>query len=99
MKSVVLFYRESFFPKLKDAGHFIISYSIGSYFSSKELCDLPASINLMSLFIYKRLGLREVKPTIMKLQLTDRSYIFPMERLKTTSLGWVSSSFQQTLLC
>lgn len=84
MKSVLLFYRENLFPKLKDPGYFIISYLIGSNFSSKECCDLHASINLMSLFIYKRLGLSEVKPTTMKLQLTEKTYIFPMGRLKTT---------------
>lgn len=30
----------------------------------------------MSLSIYKKLGLGEVKPTTMKLQLANRSYIF-----------------------
>lgn len=31
----------------------------------------------MPLSIYKKLGLGEVKPTTMKLQFADRSYIFP----------------------
>lgn len=40
--------------KLKDLGQFIILCSIGPDFSSKTLCSLDASINLVSLSIYKR---------------------------------------------
>lgn len=64
-------------PKLKDLGRFIIPYSIGSNFSCKTCCDLSISINMMPLSIYKKLGLGEVKLTIVKLQLADKSYIFP----------------------
>nr|KYP40295.1 hypothetical protein KK1_038367 [Cajanus cajan] len=44
---------------------------------SKALCDLGASINLMPLSIFKRLGIGEVKPTMITLQLADRSVTCP----------------------
>ncbi|KAK4723470.1 hypothetical protein R3W88_026249 [Solanum pinnatisectum] len=37
------------------------------------LCDLGASINLMSLSIYKKLGLGSSKPTVMRLLMADRT--------------------------
>ena len=40
---------------------------------SQALCDLGASINLMSLSIFKKLGISEARPTIVTLQLADRS--------------------------
>ena len=39
----------------------------------KALCDSRASINLMPLSIYRKLGLREAKPTNIRLQLADRT--------------------------
>ena len=39
----------------------------------RTLCDLGASINLMPLSIFKLLGLGEARPTIVTLQLADRS--------------------------
>ena len=41
------------------------------------LCDLGASINLMPLFLFKKLGLGEVKPTTITLQIVDRSLTYP----------------------
>ncbi|XP_016178333.1 uncharacterized protein LOC107620721 [Arachis ipaensis] len=43
----------------------------------KALCDLRASINLMSLAMMKRMRIDEVKPTRMALQLDDRTFKFP----------------------
>jgi hypothetical protein len=43
----------------------------------KALCDLGASINLMPLFIFKKLGLGEAKPTTVTLQLADKSLKHP----------------------
>nr|XP_016487200.1 PREDICTED: uncharacterized protein LOC107807359 [Nicotiana tabacum] len=40
---------------------------------AKALCDLGASINLMPLAIYKRLGIGRAKPTSMLLQLADQT--------------------------
>ena len=54
-------------PKLKDLGSFMIPYVIGDIYFNKSLCDLGANINLMSLSIFKKLGLGQVKPTMMSL--------------------------------
>ncbi|XP_027364510.1 uncharacterized protein LOC113871613 [Abrus precatorius] len=63
--------------KLKDPGSFSIPCSIGNCTVGKALCDLGASINLMPLAIMKKLGIEEVKPTRITLQLADRSYTYP----------------------
>ncbi|KAL5577508.1 hypothetical protein UlMin_019207 [Ulmus minor] len=49
--------------KLKDPGSFTIPCTIGDFEFDKVLCDLGASINLMPLSIFRKLGLGEVKPT------------------------------------
>jgi len=58
---------------LKDPGSFTISCNIGNSEFNKALCDLGASINLMPFFVFRKLGLGEVKPTTVSLQLADRS--------------------------
>ena len=60
-------------PKLKDPGSFTIPCTIGKSYFDRALCDLGASINLMPLSVFKKLGIGEVKPTIISLQLADRS--------------------------
>ena len=59
--------------KLKDLESFNIPCSIGNVSFKKAICDLEESINLMPLSIIKKLGLGEVRPTTMTLQLVDRS--------------------------
>nr|XP_009765775.1 PREDICTED: uncharacterized protein LOC104217279 [Nicotiana sylvestris] len=59
--------------KLSDPGSFTISCTIGNFVFAKALCDLGASINLMPLAIYKRLGIGRARPTSMLLQLADRT--------------------------
>ena len=59
--------------KLKDPGSFTIPCTIGNAIFERALCDLGASINLMPLSIFKRLGLGEARPTTVTLQLADRS--------------------------
>jgi len=54
-------------PKLKDPGSFSIPYVIGSEVVKKAMCDLGASVSLMSLSLYKRVGIEELKPTRMAL--------------------------------
>ena len=63
--------------KLKDLGNFTIPYTIGNSIFERALCDLGASINLMPLSIFRRLGLGEARPTIVTLQLTNRSLKHP----------------------
>ncbi|XP_070017668.1 uncharacterized protein [Nicotiana sylvestris] len=59
--------------KLFDPGSFTIPCTIGNFAFAKVLCDLGASINLMPLAIYKRLGIGRARPTSMLLQLADRT--------------------------
>jgi len=53
--------------KLKDPGSFTIPCIIDDIYFDKVLCDLGASINLMPLIIFRKLGLGEPKPTIITL--------------------------------
>ncbi|XP_070035516.1 uncharacterized protein [Nicotiana tomentosiformis] len=63
--------------KLKDLGSFTIPMRIGEIDVGRALCDLGASINLMSLSVFKQLGLGAPRPTMVLLQLADRSYVYP----------------------
>ncbi|XP_009785733.1 uncharacterized protein [Nicotiana sylvestris] len=59
--------------KLSDPDSFTIQYTIGSYAFTKALCDLAASINLMPLAIYIKLGIGRARSTLILLQLADRT--------------------------
>ncbi|XP_061350561.1 uncharacterized protein LOC133295722 [Gastrolobium bilobum] len=59
--------------KVKDPGSFSIPCTIGKMEVDNVLCDLGASINVMPLYIMKKLGITEVKPTKTTVQLADRS--------------------------
>ncbi|KAK8685792.1 hypothetical protein V6N13_124826 [Hibiscus sabdariffa] len=61
--------------KNTDPGSFTIPCSIGNHYTSKPLCDPGASINLMPKSVFQKLGIGEAKPTIVMLQLADRSYV------------------------
>ena len=63
--------------KLKDLGSFTIPCKIGNSMFERALYDLGASINLMPLSIFRRLGLGEARPTMVTLQLADRSLKHP----------------------
>ena len=54
-------------PKLKDPRSFTIPCTIGGYNFEKALCDLGANINLMFYFVFKKLGLKEIKSTTVSL--------------------------------
>jgi len=64
-------------PKLKDQGSFSIPCVIGSEIIKKAMCDLEASVSLMPLSLYERLGIGELKSTRMILQLANRSVKYP----------------------
>jgi len=64
-------------PKLGDPGSFSIPCVIGSETIEKVMCDLGASVSLLHLSLFKRMGIGELKPTKMTLQLADRSIIHP----------------------
>ncbi|XP_062080802.1 uncharacterized protein LOC133785600 [Humulus lupulus] len=60
-------------PKYKDPGCPTIFCQIGTHEFSQALIDLGASVNLMPYSVYSQLGLGEIKPTSVVLQLVDRS--------------------------
>ena len=68
--------------KLQDPGSFTIPCSIGNHHFSKVLCDLGASINLMPMSIFKKLGIGEARPTTVTLQLADRSITHPEGKIE-----------------
>lgn len=63
--------------KLKDPGSFSIPCTIGKINFDKVLCDPCASINLMPFSVFRKLGLKELTPTTISLQLADRSIKYP----------------------
>ncbi|KAM6568680.1 hypothetical protein CsatB_016665 [Cannabis sativa] len=69
-------------PKLKDPGSFTIPISIGGRDVGRALCDLGASINLMPMSIFRKLGIGEARPTTVTLQLADRSMAHPEGKIE-----------------
>jgi len=63
--------------KIKDPGSLKLPCDIGGKYFSKALCDLGASVNIMPLNVFDKLGIEEVKPTAVVLQLADRSVLRP----------------------
>jgi len=63
--------------KYKDPGCPNISCTIGISHIEKALLDLRASVNLLPYSVYMQLGLGELKPTSMTLQLADWSVKIP----------------------
>ena len=59
--------------KFKDPGCPTISCIIGNCQIEQALLDLGASVNLLPYSVYVKLGLGELKPTQITLQLADRS--------------------------
>nr|XP_016485959.1 PREDICTED: uncharacterized protein LOC107806336 [Nicotiana tabacum] len=59
--------------KTEDPGAFTILCTIGLRDFARALCDNGASINLMPLAIYNKVGLCMTRPTSMRLQMADRS--------------------------
>ncbi|XP_057986667.1 uncharacterized protein LOC131171215 [Hevea brasiliensis] len=64
--------------KLKDPGSFSIPCLISNMNIDKALCDLGASVSLIPLSICQRQDVGELKPTIISLQLADRSVKYPI---------------------
>ena len=61
------------YKRKDDLGTFTIPCTVGSLHFEKALCDLGASISLMPLSIYKKLGFGDPKPTAMWLLMADRT--------------------------
>ncbi|GJR09395.1 reverse transcriptase domain-containing protein [Tanacetum coccineum] len=63
--------------KLGDTGKFLIPCEFQELESCMALADLGASINLMPLFVWKKLILPELTPTRMTLELATRTVAYP----------------------
>ncbi|GJX70461.1 reverse transcriptase domain-containing protein [Tanacetum coccineum] len=63
--------------KLGDPGKFLIPCNFSEIVECLALADLGASINLMPLYIWRKLSLPELTPTQMILELVDRSTTRP----------------------
>ncbi|GFZ19874.1 hypothetical protein Acr_28g0005790 [Actinidia rufa] len=74
-QSMILQYK--FVPKYKDPSCPTISCIIGGCKIDRVLLDLGFSVNLLLYSIYKDLGLQELKPTRVTLELADRSVKVP----------------------
>ena len=59
--------------KLTDPGSFIIPCMLGDGMEESALADSGASINVMPYNLFLKLGLEDLRPTRMTLQLADRS--------------------------
>ncbi|XP_016740301.1 uncharacterized protein [Gossypium hirsutum] len=68
--------------KLKDLRSFTIPYSIGNHYLGKALCDLGASINLIPLSTFRKLGISHMKSIAVTLQLVERSLAQPEGQIK-----------------
>ncbi|XP_038889559.1 uncharacterized protein LOC120079447 [Benincasa hispida] len=68
--------------KQKDPGSFTIPCSIGGLGMGHALCHLGASINLMSLSIFKKLEIGEAQPTSVTLQLVNRMIKYPEGKIE-----------------
>ncbi|GJT78435.1 reverse transcriptase domain-containing protein [Tanacetum coccineum] len=64
--------------KKGDPGNFTLPCHIGTMPVKNALTDLGASINLMPHSLFLKLGISELKPTKMSIQLADRSIKYPI---------------------
>nr|GEX28300.1 reverse transcriptase domain-containing protein [Tanacetum cinerariifolium] len=82
--------------KLGDPGKFFIPCGF-SELNCKALADLGASINLMPLLVWKKLGLPELISTRMTLKLANQAICTQLE-LQEMSLFWLISSHSPLIL-
>ena len=68
-----LLFEEAYMRKVGDPGSFVIPISIGESGVLKGVLDLGASVSMMPLTTYEKLGLVGLKPTGKKLMLADQS--------------------------
>jgi len=67
--------------KYKDPGCPTISCTIGNCKINRALLDLGASINLLPFSVYQQLGLGELSPTQVTIQLADWSVKVPKREI------------------
>ncbi|GJW41165.1 hypothetical protein Tco_0067010 [Tanacetum coccineum] len=64
-------------PKEQDPRSFILPCSIGRLYFNNALADLGASIGVMPLSMYKRLGIGKLKPNNMVIEMADNTKCTP----------------------
>jgi hypothetical protein len=85
--------------KYKDPGCPTIACMIGVSQIERALLDLGASVNLLPYSVYVQLGLGELKPTSMTLQLADRSVKVPRGIVENVLIKVDKFYFPVILLC
>ena len=68
--------------KYEDPACPTIAWTIGQTDIKRALLDLGANINLLPILIYQQLGLGELNPTQVAIQLADRSVKVPKGKLQ-----------------
>jgi hypothetical protein len=68
--------------KFRDPGYFTVPCMIGNVKFNQALCDLDASVSLMSKYVFDRIGVGELIQMKITLQLTDRSTRLPLGMMK-----------------
>ena len=63
--------------KLKDHRSFTLPIQIGKSDVVNAFSDLGVSINLMNLLIFNTLGLGKLRPSLVMLQMTNRTRVIP----------------------
>ncbi|GAB2291232.1 hypothetical protein Dimus_038154 [Dionaea muscipula] len=81
-EQVSALFRSDLSPKLSDPRTPTIPITIGDHVIDRALLDLGASCNLMPYSVYMQLGLQELKPTSITLQLADQSERIPREMVE-----------------
>ena len=89
--------QNSLLEKMQDPGSFTIPCEIGHADMRKAICDFGASINLIPLFVAKRLSLGELTSTAMTLQIADLT-LAHLKSILEDVLIKVGSSFSQWTL-
>src|SRR5215469_13126079 len=73
--------------KCKDPGGFTIPCQLNNVHIDKALCDLGASVSIISSSIYNELNLGHLEPTGITLQLADMSVCRPFRMLENVVLN------------
>ena len=89
--------RNNLSPKYKDPGCPTISIVVGNSKLERTLVDLGASVNLLPYSVYVELGLGELEPTNITLQLADHSVKIPRGIVKDVLVQGIGSIFLWTL--
>ncbi|XP_042059321.1 uncharacterized protein LOC121803779 [Salvia splendens] len=83
--------------KLKDPKSFTISCIVGDFQEGRSLCDLGASINLMSYSFFQKWKIGMLRPTTISLQMADRTMSYPKGIVEDILVKVGELFFQPTL--